>query len=46
MELESGRRWKRSAASRYLATMSYIWDDIHEIWREGMDVLRDPQSIH
>ena len=27
----------------YLATLSDIWDDVCEIWRQGMDVLRDPQ---
>ena len=27
----------------YLATLSDIWDDVREIWRQGMDVLRDPQ---
>ena len=27
----------------YLATLSYIWDDVREIWRQGMDVLRDPR---
>ena len=27
----------------YLATMSEIWDDVREIWRQGMDVLRDPR---
>lgn len=29
----------------FLATVSYAWDDIREIWRQGMDVLRDPHSI-
>jgi hypothetical protein len=27
----------------FLATLSYIWDDVREIWRQGMDVLRDPR---
>ena len=27
----------------YLATLSYVWDDMREIWRQGMDVLRDPR---
>ena len=27
----------------YLATLSYIWDDVREIWRQSMDVLRDPR---
>ena len=27
----------------YLATMSDIWDDVREIWRQCMDVLRDPR---
>ena len=27
----------------YLATLSDIWDDVREIWRQGMDVLRDPR---
>ena len=27
----------------FLATLSYAWDDIREIWRQGMDVLRDPR---
>ena len=27
----------------FLATLSYVWDDIREIWRQGMDVLRDPR---
>jgi hypothetical protein len=29
----------------FLATLTYVWDDIREVWRQGMDVLRDPQSI-
>ena len=29
----------------FLATLSYVWDDIREIWRQGMDVLRDPRII-
>ena len=29
----------------FLATLIYVWDDIREVWRHGMDVLRDPQSI-
>ena len=29
----------------FLATLGYVWDDIREVWRQGMDVLRDPQSI-
>ncbi len=27
----------------YFATLSDIWDDVREIWRQGMDVLRDPR---
>jgi hypothetical protein len=27
----------------FLATLSYWWDDVREIWRQGMDVLRDPR---
>ena len=27
----------------YLATLSYIWDDVREIWRQSMYVLRDPR---
>ena len=27
----------------YLATLSDIWEDVREIWRQGMDVLRDPR---
>ena len=27
----------------YLATMSDVWDDVREIWRQSMDVLRDPR---
>jgi hypothetical protein len=27
----------------FLATFSYVWDDIREVWRQGMDVLRDPR---
>ena len=27
----------------YLATLTYIWDDVREIWRQSMDVLRDPR---
>jgi hypothetical protein len=27
----------------FLASVSYAWDDIREIWRQGMDVLRDPR---
>ena len=27
----------------YLATLSDIWDDVREIWRQGMDVLHDPR---
>jgi hypothetical protein len=26
-----------------LATLSDIWDDVREIWRQSMDVLRDPR---
>ena len=29
----------------FLATVTYVWDDIREIWRQGMDVLRDPRII-
>ena len=29
----------------FLATLSYLWDDVREVWRQGMDVLRDPQSV-
>jgi hypothetical protein len=29
----------------FLSTLIYVWDDIREVWRQGMDVLRDPQSI-
>ena len=29
----------------FLATLSYALDDVREVWRQGMDVLRDPQSI-
>ena len=29
----------------FLATLSYAWDDIREIWRQGIDVLRDPRII-
>jgi hypothetical protein len=29
----------------FLATLAYIWEDIREVWRQGMEVLRDPQSI-
>jgi hypothetical protein len=27
----------------FLATFSYVWDDIREVWRQSMDVLRDPR---
>jgi hypothetical protein len=27
----------------YLATLSDAWDDVREIWRQSMDVLRDPR---
>jgi len=27
----------------FLATLSYWWDDIRKIWRQGMDVLHDPR---
>jgi hypothetical protein len=27
----------------FLATLSYWWDDVREVWRQGMDVLRDPR---
>lgn len=27
----------------FLATLGYVWDDIRDIWRQGMDVLRDPR---
>jgi len=27
----------------FLATLSYWWDDVREIWRQCMDVLRDPR---
>jgi hypothetical protein len=27
----------------YVATLSDIWDDVREIWRQSMDVLRDPR---
>ena len=27
----------------FLATLSYALDDIREVWRQGMDVLRDPR---
>lgn len=27
----------------FLASVSYVWDDIREVWRQGMDVLRDPR---
>ena len=27
----------------FLAALSYWWDDVREIWRQGMDVLRDPR---
>ena len=27
----------------YLATLSDTWDDVREIWRQSMDVLRDPR---
>jgi len=29
----------------FLAALLDWWDDIREVWRQGMDVLRDPQSI-
>ena len=27
----------------FLASLSYWWEDVREIWRQGMDVLRDPR---
>ena len=27
----------------FLATVTYVWDDIREIWRQSVDVLRDPR---
>jgi hypothetical protein len=27
----------------FLATLSYWWDDVREIWRQSVDVLRDPR---
>jgi hypothetical protein len=27
----------------FLASVSYAWDDVREIWRQSMDVLRDPR---
>ena len=27
----------------HVATLSDIWDDVREIWRQSMDVLRDPR---
>ena len=27
----------------FLATLTYWWDDVREVWRQGMDVLRDPR---
>ena len=27
----------------FLAGLSYWWDDVREIWRQGMDVWRDPR---
>jgi hypothetical protein len=27
----------------FLATLTYLWDDVREIWRQSMDVLRDPR---
>ena len=27
----------------FLATWRYWWDDVREIWRQSMDVLRDPR---
>jgi hypothetical protein len=27
----------------FLATLSYWWEDVREIWRQGMDVVRDPR---
>ena len=44
------RRWpsklqavEEVSGQPYLATLSDIWDDVREIWRQGMDVLRDPR---
>ena len=33
------------AGRPFLATLIEVWDDVREVWRQGMDVLRDPQSI-
>ena len=27
----------------FLAALRWWWDDVREIWRQGMDVLRDPR---
>ena len=27
----------------FLAPLTDAWDDVREIWRQGMDVLRDPR---
>ena len=27
----------------FLATLTDWWDDVREVWRQGMDVLRDPR---
>ena len=27
----------------FLSSLTDAWDDVREIWRQGMDVLRDPQ---
>ena len=27
----------------FLAPLTDVWDDVREIWRQGMDVLRDPR---
>ena len=27
----------------FLSTLSYWWDDVREIWRQSVDVLRDPR---
>lgn len=27
----------------FLASLTDFWDDVREIWRQGMDVLRDPR---